>query len=431
MANYTNPDDYNHDLYDEENWDNDDPYGGDPYDGDPYDTGEGSSHPTPCRANARMRRAAVEICNIHHDMYMCKEPCRTSALTGQAWVTELEEGNPKRMYQSFRMSKMNFFSLVYQLEHNYGLQVSERISVAEQVAIFLWIMGQRANNRNAQERFQHSGETISRQFHNVLNALNAMAIDWVRPWPQQGVHSKIANNPRYYPHFKDCIGAIDGTHIKAHPPTDDPIQKWIGRKGYPTQNIMAACDFDMCFTFVLSGWEGNAHDTRIFYDCIRNPALNFPTPQGDAGYPNTRGYLAPYKGCRYHPPEWRDGGAPRTNFERFNKIHSSLRCTIERTYGVWKARWPLICDMPVGFIMTTQVALVSATMAIHNFIRRNNFPDIPFGFYDRRPNFLPSDRGVETTAPNGNHGNRVQRDDRNMDTVRASMRDFIVENNIR
>ncbi|KAF7129896.1 hypothetical protein RHSIM_Rhsim10G0146800 [Rhododendron simsii] len=364
MANYENPDDYDHDIYDEENWDNYDPYGGDPYDGDPYDTGEGSSHPRPRRANARMRRAAVGICQLHHDTYMCKEPCHTSALTGQAWVTELQEGNPKRMYQSFRMSKMNFFSLVYQLEHNYGLQVSERISVAEQVAIFLWIMGQRANNRNAQERFQRSGETISRQFHNVLNALNAMAIDWVRPWPQQGVHSKIADNPRYYPHFKDCIGAIDGTHVKAHPPEDDPIQKWIGRKGYPTQNIMAACDFDMCFTFVLAGWEGSAHDTRIFYDCIRNPALNFPTPQGDAGYPNTPGYLAPYKGARYHPPEWRAGRAPRTNFER-------------------------------------------------------------------RPNFLPSDRGVETTAPNGNHGSRVQRDDRYMDTVRASMRDFIMENNIR
>ncbi|KAF7150469.1 hypothetical protein RHSIM_Rhsim02G0031700 [Rhododendron simsii] len=67
-------------------------------------------------------------------------------------------------------------------------------------------------------------------------------------------------------------------------------------------------------------------------------------------------------------------------------------------------------------------------MAIHNFIRRNNFPNIPFGFYDRRPNFLPS--GVETTAPNGNHGSRLQRDDRDMDAVRAFVRDFIMENNI-
>ncbi|KAI8556212.1 hypothetical protein RHMOL_Rhmol05G0234800 [Rhododendron molle] len=69
-------------------------------------------------------------------------------------------------------------------------------------------------------------------------------------------------------------------------------------------------------------------------------------------------------------------------------------------------------------------------MAIHNFIRRNNFPDIPFGFYDGRPNFLPSDHGVETPAPNNNNGSRVERDDRDMDTVKASIREFIVENNI-
>lgn len=42
---------------------------------------------------------------------------------------------------------------------------------------------------------------------------------------------------------------------------------------------MAACDFDMCFTFALTGWEGSAHDTRIFYDCVRDPTNNFPHPQ--------------------------------------------------------------------------------------------------------------------------------------------------------
>ena len=51
----------------------------------------------------------------------------------------------------------------------------------------------------------------------------------------------------------------------------------IGRKGYLTQNIMAACDFDMCFTFAWLGWEGSAHDTRIFHDAIRDPtAVGFP-----------------------------------------------------------------------------------------------------------------------------------------------------------
>jgi hypothetical protein len=53
---------------------------------------------------------------------------------------------------------------------------------------------------------------------------------------------------------------------------------FIGRKGVPTQNVMAACSFDMQFTFVWAGWEGSAHDTRIFLEAIDNPRIKFPKP---------------------------------------------------------------------------------------------------------------------------------------------------------
>lgn len=61
----------------------------------------------------------------------------------------------------------------------------------------------------------------------------------------------------------NCIGAIDGTHIHVSLPLEEQ-PCFIGKKGIATQNIMAACEFDMCFTFTLPGWEGSAHDTRIF-----------------------------------------------------------------------------------------------------------------------------------------------------------------------
>lgn len=43
---------------------------------------------------------------------------------------------------------------------------------------------------------------------------------------------------------------------------------------------MAACRFDMCFTFVWASWEGTAHDTRIFIEALQRPDLNFPHPRG-------------------------------------------------------------------------------------------------------------------------------------------------------
>ena len=65
-------------------------------------------------------------------------------------------------------------------------------------------------------------------------------------------HPKISNDSRYYPYFKDAIGAIDGTHIRCVV-SQLKQDKYIGRKGYPTQNIMVVCNWDMCFTFMLAG----------------------------------------------------------------------------------------------------------------------------------------------------------------------------------
>ncbi|KAI0526785.1 hypothetical protein KFK09_002376 [Dendrobium nobile] len=87
----------------------------------------------------------------------------------------------------------------------------------------------------------------------------------------------IRNDTRYMPYFKDCIGAIDGTHVDARIPVEYQIP-YIGRHHSPTQNVMAVCDFNMCFTFVAVGWEGSAHDARIFKHVLRSSLYSFPVP---------------------------------------------------------------------------------------------------------------------------------------------------------
>ena len=41
---------------------------------------------------------------------------------------------------------------------------------------------------------------------------------------------------------------------------------------------MCVCDFNMLFTFVYSGWEGSAHDSKIFFDALTNQEADFPWP---------------------------------------------------------------------------------------------------------------------------------------------------------
>ena len=37
--------------------------------------------------------------------------------------------------------------------------------------------------------------------------------------------------------------------------------------------------FNMLFSFVMAGWEGSAHDSRLLDHARRNPELRFPKPQ--------------------------------------------------------------------------------------------------------------------------------------------------------
>jgi hypothetical protein len=45
-------------------------------------------------------------------------------------------------------------------------------------------------------------------------------------------------------------------------------QAFRGRKTQLIQNVMAAVNFDLKFTYVLVGQEGSAHDTLILADAI-------------------------------------------------------------------------------------------------------------------------------------------------------------------
>jgi len=84
------------------------------------------------------------------------------------WLIEILNGNWVRCVNMFRMDADTFKSLSLELETMYGLKPSRRMSVIEKVGMFLYTLALGASNREVQERFQHSGETMSRNFNEVL-----------------------------------------------------------------------------------------------------------------------------------------------------------------------------------------------------------------------------------------------------------------------
>ena len=74
----------------------------------------------------------------------------------------------------------------------------------------------------------------------------------------------------------------------------------------------------------------------------------------------------------------------------------------------------MIKDIPPNYSWATQVKLVCATMAIHNFIRRSEFRDIAFYSYDRFADYVPNEE-KGSSSQQARHGNdAVDCDDNEM-----------------
>ncbi|XP_050942532.1 uncharacterized protein LOC127149987 [Cucumis melo] len=167
------------------------------------------------------------------------------------------------------MDRRCFAILCHLLRTIAGLTSTEVVDVEEMVAMFLHILAHDVKNRVIQREFMRSGETISRHFNMVLLAVIRL-------------HDELLKKPQPVPNectdqrwrwFENCLGALDGTYIKVNVPAR------------------------------------SAADSRILRDALSRPN-RLKVPKGyyylvDAGYPNAEGFLAPYRGQRYHLQEWR------------------------------------------------------------------------------------------------------------------------------
>ncbi|KAL6583482.1 hypothetical protein OROMI_005560 [Orobanche minor] len=82
---------------------------------------------------------------------------------------------------------------------------------------------------------------------------------------------------RSWKYFKGCLGALDGTYIQMQVPAVDK-PRYRSRKGDIATNVLAVCDINERFVYVLSGWEGSAADGRVLKDAVsRENGLKVPT----------------------------------------------------------------------------------------------------------------------------------------------------------
>ncbi|CAO1939322.1 unnamed protein product [Urochloa humidicola] len=208
----------------------------------------------------------------------------------------------------------------------------------------------------------------------VLESVASFACTVIRPKDANytTLHDKLAV---YSPLFDGCIGAIDGTHIKVRVPRTQR-EDFLNRKGFPSQNVVVVCDFDMHFTYIGAGMVGACHDMAVLREAWVEGHFPHPPPGRyylvDSGYATEKGYLTPHRKTRYHLKQFNDR-PPQDMDELFNKHHSKLCNVIERGFWVVKNRWKILGEVPL-YDGDKQSKIIVSYFGLHNYLVDMNHP---------------------------------------------------------
>jgi hypothetical protein len=145
------------------------------------------------------------------------------------------------------MSKECFILLLDFMRTRGSLMDSNHICAGQKLMIFITMLKGKTN-REIHYMWQHSGSTISHIVDEVLAAFELVQ-DLLTIAPTIGVPDEIRNDPRFFPFFENCRGAVGGSHIDCF--TTDPLYR--NRKKTMSQNVLAVVNFDLIFSYVLAG----------------------------------------------------------------------------------------------------------------------------------------------------------------------------------
>ncbi|PLW32523.1 hypothetical protein PCANC_22437 [Puccinia coronata f. sp. avenae] len=208
------------------------------------------------------------------------------------------------------------------------LEDGRSVTVEEQVLIFLDIVRYNNSMRQTAVKFQRGLYTVNHSTHDTSS------------WMKERHHSQVA------------LAKIQSVIL---------------------QNVLAAVNFHFEFVYVLAGWEGSAHDTRVFNDAT-SKGLNIPNKRfflANAGYGLQPGLMTPYQAVQYHLKEQASAGLhPSTRKELYNLRHSTLRNIVERLFGCFKRKFSILKSAP-EIELSKQICLVYALCVLWNFLQKH------------------------------------------------------------
>lgn len=218
--------------------------------------------------------------------------------------------------------------------------------------------------------------TISGIVKEVCQAIWVTLKDEVLKFPNE--HSEwieIATGFEKNTNFPQCVGALDGKHIRMIMPQHTASLDF-NYKGYFSIVLLAMCDANYNFKYINVGAPGKNSDAGIFRESslmkkIENGTINLPPSKtlpgmstavpyvilGDEAFGIARNILRPYA---------------RKNLNYKKKIFNYRQCRarrmIESTFGILTNKFRIF-HRPLNVNTDLAIDIVKCCCALHNFIR--------------------------------------------------------------
>ena len=235
---------------------------------------------------------------------------------------------------------------------------SPQKSLHERVLVMIWFLATQDKYASIADRFGMSESTACTAVRNLFEFISDNLLQKFVVWSSAEECHEIADIYYESKGFPGVIGMLDGSHIPIEKPPVRGVD-YYNRKDFYSVVLQAVVREDMRFTDIFCGYPGKVHDARV----LRKSPL-FQTGQhlcrdshilGDSAYPNLPWLLTPF----------RDNGHLTDIQKGYNKIHSSIRCNVERAFGILKGRFPRLRFIYQKDIKTIVHTVISACI-LHN-----------------------------------------------------------------
>ncbi|XP_026740914.1 putative nuclease HARBI1 [Trichoplusia ni] len=306
---------------------------------------------------ARRLYALINETDSEDDDYFCPRP---------RWFKErpnyFEEYDEHDFVIRFRLSKEATLSLLAKIEHRleYTSDRNKPISPVNQLLATLRFYATNNTQMSIGDFVGISTPTSHRVIHQVSAAIASLHKEYIRfPTTREEIRKEqdsffqIARFPR-------VIGAMDCTHVRISSPGGDHAELYRNRKGYFSINVQTICNANLEITDIVARWPGSSHDSTIFNNsCIKS---KFETGQYgnalllvDGGYASTSYMMTPLEN-------------PRTPVEQlYNESQIRTRNPVERSYGIWKKRFPALA-LGLRTKLDKSLTIIVATAVLHNML---------------------------------------------------------------